>query len=527
MRTVITSLSAPGRRAGFNTLVRKPLRRFTPLISILALAASACAGPGVLVAGEAAFNPEPGAPVLAISAIAGDDNTVVTDAEITIGRDVHVPEEDGAARIEWRGQPVKLAVSAPGFVAAAATVEAYPEETDGAVAITLEPLVLKGTVVGDDGRPLPATTVALNGRTAHTDESGTFELTRALAGELSAERPAWEPATATWDGAAPTVEIAMQPRDIRALRVSGDKAASESTWNHLLELVEQSSINALVVDTKDESGWVFHESRVPLVEEIGALNEDYLYDAEEILADMDRLGLYKITRITTFQDNFLAQARPDMAITDENTGELWRNDKGIRWLDATDRNSWEYPLALAEEACDLGFDEIQFDYIRFPSDGNIQTVNTDGDYAEENRIATVKAFLEEAYSRLNPMGCAVAADIFAITLTSDWDEGIGQRPEVLSKTVDVLSPMVYTYTYGRGWGGFDNPNEHPVEIVEMALDAGIPKNEGHAIYRPWIQTWQLTAAEINAVQAVVEERDLGWMIWSANTLYDSSFLPPP
>ncbi|CAN5324506.1 putative glycoside hydrolase [soil metagenome] len=502
------------------------MRRRILLCIAVAVIAPACAAP-TIVMGDTALNPEPGAPLVTLTVTAGDDDSALAGAEVIAAGGRMVTDATGQATVEWRGDPIQLAISAPGFVTASQTVQAYPEEVEGAYGITLEPLVLRGTVVDPDGMRLPATTVTLNGSEARTNHNGVFRLTRALAGEVTATRPAWETASATWDGAAPEVEIQMQPRTIRALRVSGDKAANDATWEELLDLVAHSAINGLVIDTKDESGWVYHESRVPEVEQIGALNIGHLYDVEKILADMDALGLYKITRITTFQDNFLPQAFPDLAVRDEVRGGLWTNDKGIHWLDATDRNSWEYPLALAVEACELGFDEIQFDYIRFPSDGDVAAADTDGDYAEPNRIATVTAFLEEAYSRINPMGCAVAADIFAITLTSDWDEGIGQRPEPLSQTIDVLSPMVYTYTYGRGWGGYEDPNEHAAEIVAMALDAGIEKDMGFAIYRPWIQTWQLNASEINAVQDVVEARDLGWMIWSANTLYDDSFLPTP
>ncbi len=493
----------------------------------MALVASACASPTTLVMGDAAINPEPGAPLVTMTVRAADDNSALVGAEVTVAGVGMVTDPSGRFEVEWRDEPLQVAVSVPGFVTRTRTIREYPEATAGAVAMKLDPVVLVGTVLGPDGTGLPGTTVALNGSEARTDETGTFRLTRALAGEVTASRPAWEPASATWDGEATGVEVQMQPRTIRALRVSGDKAADPETWSELLALVAESSVNALVIDTKDESGWVSHVSRVPEVEEIGALNVGHLYDVEQVLADMDALGLYKITRITTFQDNFMARAFPELAVRDEINGGLWMNNKGLRWLDPTDRDSWEYPLALAVEACELGFDEIQFDYIRFPSDGNIQAVDTDGDYAEPNRVATVKAFLEEAYSRLNPLGCAVAADIFAITLTSDWDEGIGQRPEPLSETVDVLSPMVYTYTYGAGWGGFDDPNEHAAEIVAMALDAGMAKDLGFAIYRPWIQTWQLNAGEIVAVQDVVEQRDLGWMIWSANTQYDDSFLPAP
>jgi hypothetical protein len=501
------------------------MRRISPLIIAAALATSACASSAVLVAGDAALNPDPPAPVLRLEVVASDDQTGVAGATITVGRNALTTDDAGAIEVEWHDDPIQYAASAPGFETSAGAIATYPEET-GTVAVALDPLVLEGTVVGPDGRPLADTTVELNGRTAVTDGAGEFTVSRALAGEVSAARPAWESVTVAWDGDTPGLVIEMQPRDIKALRVSGDKAADPAVWEHLLELADSSEINAFVVDTKDESGWVFRETEVPLVEEIGALNTNFLYDVDEVLADMDAHGLYKITRVTTFQDNFLARAKPELAIRNEVTGGLWQNDKGIRWLDPTDRNSWEYPLALAVESCELGFDEIQFDYIRFPSDGPVAEADTDGDYAEANRTATIRAFLEEARSRLNPLGCAVAADIFAITLTSDWDEGIGQRPEVLSPVVDVLSPMVYTYTFGRGWGGFDDPNEHPVELVSLTLDEGAPLLQGSAIYRPWIQTWQLNAEEIMAVQQVAEDRGLGWMIWSANTIYDSSFLRP-
>jgi hypothetical protein len=495
------------------------------LVPALALLAGACAAPGATVAGDVALNPEPPAPILQISVLAGDDGGALPGASVTIDRELLTTSDAGTVEVEWRDEPLQFAVAAGGFEASAGSVDAYPEET-GAVDIVLDPLILEGTVVGPDGRGLRATTVEMNGSTAVTDETGTFRLTRATAGTVAASRPAWEPATAQWDGESPTVQVQMAPMDIHALRVSGDKAADPEVWAHLLEIADNSEVNAFVVDTKDESGWVFRASDVPEVAEIGALNESFMYDVEQVLADMDAHDLYKITRVTTFQDNFLARAYPDLGVRNENTGDLWINHKGIRWLDATDRDSWEYPLALAVESCELGFDEIQFDYVRFPSDGDISTIETDGGYNEEVRIETIKAFLDEAYSRLNPLGCAVAADIFAITLTSDDDEGIGQRPEVLSESVDVLSPMIYTYTYGRGWNGFENPNEQPVEIVSLALDAGIPRLQGSAIYRPWIQTWQLDAGEILSVQDVVTERDLGWMIWSANTIYDLSFLRP-
>jgi hypothetical protein len=124
------------------------------------------------------------------------------------------------------------------------------------------------------------------------------------------------------------------------------------------------------------------------------------------------------------------------------------------------------------------------------------------------------------------MGCAVAADIFAITLESRTDEGIGQMPGPLSFAIDVLSPMIYSYAYNSGWKGFSDPNEHAVEIVGFALDAGLPKLDGFGIYRPWVQRAFLDSDEILAVQDAVESRDMGWMLWSATTSFDPSMLPP-
>ncbi len=278
---------------------------------------------------------------------------------------------------------------------------------------------------------------------------------------------------------------------------------------------------------------MYHETEIAKAHEIGAVKP--LYNFEELVADMDEAGLYKITRIVTFQDNFLAREEPALAARNTDTGDPWQNNKGLRWLDPTDRDSWEYALDLAVEACGLGFDEVQFDYVRFPSDGPISKLEFDGlvveDYYSPDkqriRTETIAAFLSEARSRLTPLGCATAADIFAITLESSTDEGIGQLPQVLSTSVDVMSPMIYTYTYGPGWAGCEDPEECAELIVSRALDSGLTRLNGFAIYRPWLQRAFIDDEDILAVQAVAEDRKLGWMLWSATTSFDLDHLPPP
>lgn len=494
---------------------------------------SACAGSSVLIAGESMRLPEPPPQMLGLIVLAADDLTPL-EAGVDTETESVVADAAGAAELLWEDKPIAVTVTAPGFHPTSLTVDEKPIE--GSVEVRLEPVVLRGRVTTSDGRALPGTRVSLGSNLeASTNSDGEFTLFRAIPGDLTVERPAWHGAVVSWDGDSEDVEVELEPRMIQALRVAGDGsgAGNIEKWQELLELADNTGINAFVLDTQDEGGYVYHETEVELAYEIDAVRPRY--DAAQAIADMDAHGLYKITRIVTFQSNQLARARPDIAAINKQTGLPWTNNKDLAWLDPTDPDSWDYPLALAEEACRLGFDEIQFDYVRFPSDGPISDLSFDrltsdnyySDESEKIRVDTIASFLEAAHNLLNPMGCAVAADIFAITLESTSDEGIGQSPRVFSNYIDVLSPMIYTYTYGPGWKGWADPNDHAAELVAAALDAGIPRLEGFALYRPWLQRAFLDDSEILDIQAVAEDRDMGWMLWSAGTIFDAGMLPPP
>ncbi|MCP4965181.1 MAG: hypothetical protein GY926_08085 [bacterium] len=508
------------------------MRRLVTFAAASALVLPACAGSSVLLAGESMHLPEPPPVTLSFVVLGADDLTPVV-ADVEMDNEVATTDNDGVTEVVWNEKPVEVNITAAGFHPSTLTVDSKPAEEP--IEIRMEPVVLKGAVLSQDGRALPGATVRLGGTEAVTDTDGEFALFRAVPGELEVERPAWEGATTTWDGTEDSVSVELEPRMIQALRVAGDASGvgNVEKWADLLELADNTGINAFVVDTQDEGGNVFHETDVALAYDIGAVIPSY--DAAQVIADMEAHGLYKITRIVTFQSDQLARYDPSIAAINTTTGKPWTNNKNLAWLDPTDRNSWTYALDLAQEACQIGFDEIQFDYIRFPSDGPISELSfdelTSNDYysesSEQTRVETIAAFLEEAHRQLNPMGCAVAADIFAITLESSTDEGIGQSPNVFSNYVDVLSPMIYTYTYGSGWKGWDDPTEHSSELVAAALDAGIPRLEGYALYRPWLQRAFLEDSEIIGVQQVAEARNMGWMLWSAGTIFDSGHLPPP
>jgi len=299
-------------------------------------------------------------------------------------------------------------------------------------------------------------------------------------------------------------------------------AGSSTAFADLLDMIDGTVINTLVFDTKDEDGVVHYDSQVTAAVETGAVTDTY--DVTTVLAEAAERGLYTITRIVTFQDPKWAPANPEHAPRNTATGGAWVNDRGLAWADPTDREAWEYPLALAVEACRLGFDEVQFDYVRFPSDGNVSVLGYDEDVDEDGRVATISAFLSEARRRLHAEGCAVSADIFAIVLSFPNDQGIGQRLEELSRSVDVLSPMIYPSHYSAGWLGFDNPNDHPAEVVRQALEAGTPRLDG-AMFRPWLQAFYYDAAQIGEEIAEAERLDLGWILWNAASQFEADWFP--
>ena len=268
---------------------------------------------------------------------------------------------------------------------------------------------------------------------------------------------------------------------------------------------------------------MFHDTGVADAHAIEAVNP--VFDLAEVVREMDEAGIYKIGRIATFQDTPMAEANPDHAVRDSETGELWRTNVDEAWMDPSDPVSYEYPIALAEEACRAGFDEAQFDFASFPIGGDRRNAVFDAENNEENRVDSIIQFLERAYSVLNPLGCAVGATVLGITLESSIDEGAGQRPGRMSRTIDVISPTLYSTSYGPGWKDFAEPDEHAVQIIDEALASGQSRLEGFAYLRPWLQTWTVTAEDIVNLQRATAERGMGWMLWSNSASYSTEILP--
>lgn len=483
-----------------------------------ALALGACLNASMVVVGETPMPPMPPPPQISVLVV-DDDGEPVPAAAVVFGGHTTTTDGLGAATSVWEDEPIAVSAVAPGYQTTNASIDTYSIEP---LEIRLDPVVLTGRVVTADGVGLPDVYVRLGDAEATTGATGAFRLEKVVPGEILANRPAWLASTLDWDGEAETVEISLEPRMVKALHITGWTPQNAEAWNGLLDLADTTEIDALVVDLKDESGRVYYQSAVPLAEEVGATRDFYVLD--NVVDTLRERDLYIIGRVVSFQDPIAARARNDLAIVNADGTPFEKN--GQYFLDPTDPVARQYALDLAVEACAAGVQEIQFDYVRFP-DGFSSSVRFDGGSAYLGayndpesgaaRIAVIAGFLQKARDVLNPMGCAVAADVFAITLSVPDDQGIGQRPEELSATVDVLSPMIYPDHYSDGSFGYGNPFDHPGPVVDSALAAGMPRLPATTIMRPWLADYYYGPAEVRAEIDAAEEYGIGWMLWNANS----------
>ena len=374
---------------------------------------------------------------------------------------------------------------------------------------TVATVEAEGSVAAASGVPLDDALITSSIATVTSNDEGEFTVELQPGDTITVQRPAWLPTELSWEEGE-SLNVVLEPRLVNGLRVSRYVAMEPDSFERLLAMADGSAVNALVFDTKDETGQVLYDTGVEYPHQIGAVEE--VYDPVELIAMADAHGLYTITRLVAFEDPIRVKADPDTKLAGA-------------WVDMSDSANWGYLFDLATEACELGFDEIQFDYVRFPAGITGSALAKNGTFTEEGRLAAISAFLAEARSRLHPMQCAVAADIFGIIMSSPTDEGVGQKVEETSAQVDVLSPMVYPSHYSPGWLGYGDPNDHPGPVVADALAGAVRMNPA-AILRPWLQAFYYTPTQIGAEISEASSDGYGWMLWNAGGNYNPSALPP-
>jgi hypothetical protein len=319
--------------------------------------------------------------------------------------------------------------------------------------------------------------------------------------------------------------LAKVPHEIRGVHVTMSLASLPGKLNQYLATP---GLNTIELDVKDESGRVgFVPSAVPLARRTGAAGP--FYRAKQAARLVHAHGDYLIGRVVTFEDPVLSEQRPELAIR-RSDGSRWLTNAGLGWTNPYDRRVWRYNVDLAAAAAKAGFDEIQFDYVRFPSDGDLSIIRYPGAHAQPMGW-TIPAFVQYAAKRLHPLGARVSVDVFGLSATRDL--GIGQRPRRLSRYVDAVYPMVYPSHFNAGEYNLPDPNDAPRETVtDSLLDFRAALQGRNARLTPWLQDFTLGRTytlddvrdQVAASRAVGAK---GFLLWNAEGVYSNSALLPP
>ena len=410
-------------------------------------------------------------------------------------------------------------------------VAAFVGGADGAGSA---PHRIEGIVEDENGKPVRGARVGLGEQIDITGKDGAFVLEdietegderihvfAAGYAERSVE-VADLPKMADADGAA---RVALDRQPIKAIYLNPLISTTEADVDRLIELVDRTELNAIVVDIKEEL--VFYETEVALFRDAGTVNP--VLDVQALLDKLAEHEIYAIARLVVFKDSLVAEQFPHLAVRNSATGDLWRDMNGVAWVNPANQDLWEANSDLAVEATRLGFDEIQYDYVRFATDGDLSVIDYGVENTQETREAAIGGFLEMSSDKLWRIGGKLSADVFGYTLLVNDDLGIGQNFVKLAKYVDYLSPMVYPSHFPEGSIDVDgHPNSYPYETIEISMSRAQEKLPGQFLkVRPWLQDFTFfdlppeygddeVRAQIDAAEDVGTS---GWMLWDPNNVY--------
>ncbi|MFA6397342.1 MAG: putative glycoside hydrolase [Candidatus Paceibacterota bacterium] len=317
------------------------------------------------------------------------------------------------------------------------------------------------------------------------------------------------------------------PEAVKAIYMSSWVASDRTFRNKLIKIADETEINSLVIDIKDYTGMISFNVTDPYLKEIGS-SKDRIKNIWEFISELHQKNIYVIGRIAVFQDPYFIKKRPDLAVKKKTDKTLvWKDRKGISWIDAGSEDMWDYTVAIAKEAYAVGFDEINFDYIRFPTDGDMQNIY----FPVSNGLSkseVMKNFFSYLREKLKDTGIPMSADVFGLVATSQDDLNIGQVLENTLPYFDYVSPMVYPSHYPRGWNGYKNPASKPYEIIKFAMDKAVERakvmGENPLKMRPWIQDFNLGATYTPEMirlekKAIYDSGLNSFMIWDPGNTY--------
>jgi hypothetical protein len=360
---------------------------------------------------------------------------------------------------------------------------------------------------------------------------------------------------ATTTPVVPEVIHLSTPKPLKAIYMTQCIAASPKLRESLIKLADESEINAIVVDLKDYSGTVSFPSETALPGGKGCTVADF----KDLVKSMHEKEIYVIGRLTVFQDPLYTRAYPDQAVQSISTGTPWKDRKGLSFVDVGARAYLVYIISLAQEAYDLGVDEINFDYIRYPSDGNMKDtkyITVVGSKAEmlERFFAALTSGVREAIKSKTGQVPVLSADLFGMTASNTDDLNIGQVLERTLPYFDYVYPMVYPSHYPPKFNGWADPNKHPYDIVKFSMERAVARavaattttaslayqrigTSTPAVYekpiyskyklRPWLQDFNYPVTYTpemvkTQIQATYDAGLDSWLMWDPANTYTAS-----
>lgn len=356
-------------------------------------------------------------------------------------------------------------------------------------------------------------------------------------GVISKNNRAQSPANQGYlEQTSPSWEMMKDNTKVRGIYMTGYTIADKKRFEKLVKLIDETELNAVVIDVKSDEGMVLYQTNLKDVQFSGANSKIAIEDIDAVLKYLNEKEIYTIARIVTFKDNKAASKFPHLAVK-TTSGTVWRDRNNQAWLNPYNQDAWSYVLDIAEEAAVKGFKEIQFDYVRFPTDGNIRLIDY-GALKNKNKAQAIGDFLKYARERLSSIGVVTSADVFGLVTTAENDMNIGQQLEYLADSVDVICPMVYPSHYGKGSYGVAEPDFEPYKIVNYSMKKAkerLNKDEKSiAKLRPWLQDFSATylprykkygAAEIRAqIKATYDAGVEEWILWNAANRYTTNGL---
>jgi hypothetical protein len=500
--------------------------RLIVVVGLTALIVTGCSQPGP----EASPTPRPLRDVT-ITVVDRTNQAPVPNASLQGGTATAITGADGTAILRTVGGAT-VEASADGFDAGTGTV---PDEKG--LTISLRPNVVSGLVTDGDEKPITGVRVFVDGadQPAVTDGQGRYALPGVPEqGTLIYKMPGYRLGVIPID-AQMTKDVALTPFVARALYSPSSVFEATGRLDTLLELIDRTDVNAMVIDVKETDGNLYWATDLPAATAVGAVMQQPLFQLDELLPKLKERGIYTIARMVVMKDNTLGSARPDLAVTNTATGEPWRDYRGGIWLDPYNAGVADYIAALAGDLADKGFDEVQLDYVRFFSDGDYATADTNLPNTQSFRLPAIRRLFRLVSDALLTKRAFFSADVFPISFIATDDQGIGQRPEVIMPYVDYFSPMVYPSHYGPFTFGFENPNDHPYEVIDETLKLMNQERAGlRMVIRPWIQDFgygpfpPYTADQIiQEMKAASDNGAQGWMIWNAQARFTEAVLAPP